>query len=998
MLYISNKDRKVDLALRAKDAVEMMVSNDPSFYGAAWQPFADSIADWTLTKESDGKHWVYARFRDAVGNVSKATAGAVVLDTHDPVLLAVSFGPDTVTRHRTRALRIDGHGSDFMRVGTQPDLADAEAFRFSNALEWPLDGDDGPKTVYVQLLDSAQNRSEIRSASIRLDTAPPEALDIILEEGKNRTRSTQTSVALRALNATMMQFSTSPGFEDARWVGYSETPFMAPLGTDKGLRLVYARFKDEAGNISETLRDSLIVEIIPTLEGIDLDRDAPYCIHPDGQVLLRVRALHAAEMMVSNNERFLRAEWRPFQDTLYWKLEGEEGEKTVYVKVRSATETEAQEERSDAIVWDKSKPKDGAITIDRGAPSTFEHWVKVELKARDAHFMQLSPDSSFAGAGWKGYDPAPFEFALDKTPGTKTLFARFKDDKGNVSSPVSASILLEVQPVAGMVLIDKGAEFCTHPEGKITLEIKAMHAKEMMVGHSPDFPGGVWEPFSPVHTWNLEGTDGTKLVYIKFRSQTLTESATYTDYIELDRTPPTGGKVSISLTHAGEGISPHHLYVALQAEGAVAMQVGLHPNFHPKQPWLGYSDVGFLFDIGPRDGEITLYARFKDVAGNISEVVSQTVTVDRKRPEDPSIRIEGNPLAVNTENIVLELHAEGVSEMRLNTVPVFNDMPWEFFSDRKAWKLEGDDGTKRIYAQFRDATGNVSRTVGVRVELDRDKPTEQWMEVKDDFCTDRRRTVSVALRAYGASRVMLSNSPDFADGAWMRYRADMEWVLPDLDAEHTVYAKFSDEAGNETPVVSDRVVLDRYAPLGTVTINGGDAFTQSLDANLSIMVDDAEEMMISNRPDFAKATPWMPYAGIWSWQLADGPDGLKQVFVRFRDRAGNISMACSDSISLDRAGPLVRGFSINDNATAVKGPRVTLHSQVEGAHLMMVSNRADFSGASWEPFFPEKEWELAGDEGEQSVYVKYQDHLGNETIRAFTDKITVYKKLYYIGK
>lgn len=50
---------------------------------------------------------------------------------------------------------------------------------------------------------------------------------------------------------------------------------------------------------------------------------------------------------------------------------------------------------------------------------------------------------------------------------------------------------------------------------------------------------------------------------------------------------------------------------------------------------------------------------------------------------------------------------------------------------------------------------------------------------------------------------------------------------------------------------------------------------------------------------------------------------------------------------------------------------------VSGVVEMMLSNRADFAGATWEPFQPSKEWELAPKNGVAKVFIKVRDAGGN---------------------
>ena len=50
-----------------------------------------------------------------------------------------------------------------------------------------------------------------------------------------------------------------------------------------------------------------------------------------------------------------------------------------------------------------------------------------------------------------------------------------------------------------------------------------------------------------------------------------------------------------------------------------------------------------------------------------------------------------------------------------------------------------------------------------------------------------------------------------------------------------------------------------------------------------------------------------------------------------------------------------------------------------GVTEMMLSNRADFADASWEPFQPTKPWTLAPEDGVGRVFIKVRDAAGNES-------------------
>jgi hypothetical protein len=73
------------LALRYNEvsaAIEVRISNDASFTGAAWEPLAQDKM-WTLAPGPAGIRTVYAQFRDGAGNES-----LVVLDSilYNPII------------------------------------------------------------------------------------------------------------------------------------------------------------------------------------------------------------------------------------------------------------------------------------------------------------------------------------------------------------------------------------------------------------------------------------------------------------------------------------------------------------------------------------------------------------------------------------------------------------------------------------------------------------------------------------------------------------------------------------------------------------------------------------------------------------------------------------------------------------------------------------------------------------------------------------------------
>ncbi len=94
---------------------------------------------------------------------------------------------------------------------------------------------------------------------------------------------------------------------------------------------------------------------------------------------------------------------------------------------------------------------------------------------------------------------------------------------------------------------------------------------------------------------------------------------------------------------------------------------------------------------------------------------------------------------------------------------------------------------------------------------------------------------------------------------------------------------------------------DTTPPTNTsVVIAGGATSTAITSVNLTLAATDASQMMIGNDSAFTSST-WVTYSTTKAWVLTSGA-GTKTVYAKFRDSAGNISTAVSDTITLTVAG------------------------------------------------------------------------------------------------
>jgi hypothetical protein len=100
-------------------------------------------------------------------------------------------------------------------------------------------------------------------------------------------------------------------------------------------------------------------------------------------------------------------------------------------------------------------------------------------------------------------------------------------------------------------------------------------------------------------------------------------------------------------------------------------------------------------------------------------------------------------------------------------------------------------------------------------------------------------------------------------------------------------------------------ISDTTPPTGSITVNSGASYTSSFSVTLSLSCSDTgsgcSEMRFSN--DNVTWSAWEAIAVSKAWTLTSG-DGLKRVYVQFKDVAGNVS-TFSDGIILSTISDLV---------------------------------------------------------------------------------------------
>lgn len=316
------------------------------------------------------------------------------------------------------------------------------------------------------------------------------------------------------------------------------------------------------------------------------------------------------------------------------------------------------------------------------------------------------------------------------------------------------------------------------------------------------------------------------------------------------------------------------------------------------------------------------------------------------------------------------------------------------------------DGVISISAEVIDQAGNSSGWFdGIDANKDITKPTSTLFLASFYNATTWNNILGTAADtgsglANVKTKIQRNSDSKFWDGdswetvfTWLDTTligANWNLLFPSLnltDGEiYTVYSQATDLVGNEqSDLTSKTFTYDVTNPIGMILINNNDVATTSATVTLNLTrSSDAVLMMVSNNADLSAdglnsdSGKWIDYsATVTNWKLST-VNSTKNVYVRFKDSAGNLSSIYSDAILLDSTGP-TGTVSINNNANYTNSVNVTLKlsaSDLSSVKSMAFStNGVDFS--AWEDFAVSKSFTLPTGDGTKTVYVKFKDDLGN---------------------
>lgn len=894
------------LTLTSADAggsgvTEMRFSNDNSTW-SGWQAVGSSKA-WTLST-GDGAKTVYVQFKDAAGNIATFSDG-ITLDTTPPIVIGVVHGATYNT-----------HVAATILDGTATSKLDGQTYNSGESISV-----DGTHTLVAT--DPSGNATTV---TFTIDKTEPTG-SLQINSGATFTNSTSATLNIASSDAvsgvSQMQFSN----DNSSWSTWEAA---APskswsLDTGDGTKTVYARIKDNAGNISTAaISDDIILDTNPPTGSI-LINGGDAATH-SGTVTLSLTnedgsGSGVSQMRFSNDSSTWSA-WEPVALTKSWNLSSLDGTKTVYVQFQDAA-------------GNGSSPINDTIKLDTIAP--------VVSGVTNGQVTNGNLTITFNGEGTATMDGSPYtEGSVYGEEGSHTLIVT--DDAGNVTT---VTFTIDKIKPTGTIAINGGAAFTSG--SAVTLAITSEDGtgsgvSEMRFSNDNSSWSG-WEAVGATKAYTLTTGDGSKTVYAQFKDLAgNVSSGTISDSIDLDQTDPTG---SVTINDGDAITNDGAVTLTLTSDDGSGSGVTEMRFSNDNSTWSSWEAVNAskAWTLSTGEGVKTVYAQFKDSAGNESVSTSDTIALDTIGP------------------IVSGVTDGQISNADLNIS--FNEGTAKIDGvDFTSGSTYGAEGAHTLIVT--DAVGNVTT---VTFTVDKTKPTGTIaINGGAAFTNDSAVTLTLTSDDGTGSGVkeMSFSSDNSTWSSWEAVGASKAYTLPTGDGTKTVYVHFKDKAGNISSVaISATIDLDQTDPSGTVTINDGDALTNDGTVTLALTSGDGSgsgvsKMRFSN--DNSTWSSWEAVTASKAWALATG-DGVKTVYVQFRDTAGNESASITDTIELDATDPIVTGVT---------------DGQIANADLNIAFNEgtAKIDGVGY------TSGTGYGQEGGHTLIVK--DDAGNETTVTFT--------------
>lgn len=663
----------------------------------------------------------------------------------------------------------------------------------------------------------------------------PAAFQINSGDASTANRIVTITSYMMTANQMRIQEVESGDVITAAWIPYVPNFTGFVLSDSSGPKRIIAQYRDLAGNVSSVYEQTIELLTVIADYGLLINDGGPYTYNRSLKVTLTITDPillgNLASVWISEYENFaVRDEYAipelptvlnaPY--TYTFRASPGEGLKTIYVRLIDSVSN--SEERSASIFLDQTTPNinpntvsEGRIVVlnpQTGGQATNNPTVIVGFQGVvSARSVIVANNPDFSGASWQPFNYAEgdtsifFSHALDVSSGegVKFVYVRFSDF--SESGTLFDSIGNVTKTYVGDIYYDT-----TAPIIPIIAECGAGYF---------EFNGYEVDGYS---------RDG---YFIRGypRAISINNDA---QFVLLE--PITVNNVTrfyVHLTLTAVGASQMRLSTTLDANGEIPEGVS----------WIPYRST-YSYDVPPQAGVLSVYVEFRDLAGNVTEIYSDTIEIVDGAPVVPgslgpfAILINGGDEKTNQNTVSLLLNAEyePTLEMIISEFDTFASVVWEPYQTTKNYTfINTADGNKTVFVKFRITLdgGFIRESAIYSDSIIKDTKPPVLLDppilINGGDTFTRTRLVNLLFNVENDPvEMQVINEIDYNPNQfntipWIPFQNQIAWLLSETNGEKRVYVRFRDDIQNTTVFASASILLNKdlpQAPVITTPIQG----------------------------------------------------------------------------------------------------------------------------------------------------------------------------------
>jgi len=372
-------------------------------------------------------------------------------------------------------------------------------------------------------------------------------------------------------------------------------------------------------------------------------------------------------------------------------------------------------------------------------------------------------------------------------------------------------------------------------------------------------------------------------------------------------------------------------------------------------------------------GEVTVFARTVDNAGNLSSEVTKVARVDKTNPGVPTLNmtetwINGNRTFTVTGGFDGN---SGISKLQYK----IGSGAWTDYSSTTTALTTS--GTVIVYAKTIDVAGNESSQVSKLAKVDKTAPAAPVISVNISWSnTDETVTITHGVDSNSGVNRTEYRLTGATNLAWATYLGN---ITISNNGTTTIEARTTDNVGIVGSTSSKSVKIDKNNPVVTITPNG-QASWGNVDVAYTVSTSDALSGIVTNQirhslDDGGTYGAWQDIASPTYNGTLTPDDGKRKIQVRVVDTAGNENILTSNVYNIDKTKPTAPTINANTNWSNLN-QTITVTS---GTDSLSGVNKSEYrlAGATMLGWTTYSSGFTVSNEGVTTIEVRTIDNVGN---------------------